>query len=221
MKRNKGDLLSNTKDVKNSKFVANNTLEIEYNDGSKAIRLHDTDVVTFKDGKVILNSGGWKTPTTKDRINRFSPVIVSQQNHIWYVKGNIFYDGITFDLFGNQLSKKIADKTKKVNKLRKQIKGFVNLLSEDNLPTPSSGDFWFCHLKNKDGKTIGDLSGDNEHLLSHLEEKYLHGSLLVNAMLEAGYAKQQIAFHYQMKFVDTFKRALTRYLQKRLISNIY
>lgn len=36
-----------------------------------AVRLHSTDIVTFlANGSVILNSGGWQTPTTRNRFAR-------------------------------------------------------------------------------------------------------------------------------------------------------
>ena len=68
-------------------------------------------------------------------------------------------------------------------------------------------------------KTIGDLSNNNEHLLNHLDEGYLHGSILVNAMQETGYSNEGIGVHYQRKVVNSFKRAVRRYLQKRLLPN--
>lgn len=37
------------------------------------ITYHYTDVVTYRPGSVQLNSGGWLTYTTKDRINSFLP----------------------------------------------------------------------------------------------------------------------------------------------------
>lgn len=42
--------------------------------GAYALRYHHTDVVTaYPDGKVVLNSGGYRTLTTKERINRYMP----------------------------------------------------------------------------------------------------------------------------------------------------
>lgn len=44
------------------------------NFGPIAVRLHETDVViAYVDGSVRLDSGGWRTVTTKDRVNRFLP----------------------------------------------------------------------------------------------------------------------------------------------------
>lgn len=40
-------------------------------DRAFAVRLHNTRVVTFyPDGRIMLDSGGWQTPTTRDRMNR-------------------------------------------------------------------------------------------------------------------------------------------------------
>lgn len=220
MKRTKGELLSNTKNVKNSKFVARNTLKIEYLDGTTAIRLHNTDVITTKDGKYILNSGGWRTRTTMDRIEAFSPARLYQRNRLWYFSdGNLFYDNCEINDSGNLVGrKKSVNKTEsEAAKLKKKISKYVNLVNEDNLPFPDSGDCWYCLMRTEDGKTLGDATNNHDHLESHLKEGYLHGSILVNAMKEAGYENIQIGIHYHMKLTGNFKRALRRYLYKRLL----
>lgn len=57
-----------------SRKIANNTYCQRREDGSIAIKLHATDVVTYHaDGTVTLNSGGYETVTTKDRFNNFGP----------------------------------------------------------------------------------------------------------------------------------------------------
>jgi len=67
--------------------IGNNTYaEIGYDD-SVSIRLHGTAVVRFyPNGLVKLNSGGWRTSTTKDRINKYSPVKVYQKKYEWYLQ---------------------------------------------------------------------------------------------------------------------------------------
>lgn len=41
------------------------------------IRLHDTLVVVYhKDGSITVNTGGWHTVTTADRLERFGPSIL-------------------------------------------------------------------------------------------------------------------------------------------------
>ncbi len=52
------------------------------------IRLHATTIVAFlAEGGVILNSGGWQTVTTKERMNRYLPAGVSvvRNKKAWYV----------------------------------------------------------------------------------------------------------------------------------------
>jgi len=84
----KVDSLRNVRGVKSAKKIGNNTFEVIYKDGCKAYRLHRTDVVTYRpDGACILNTDGWQTRTTKDRMNQHSPVIVYQKNYTWWVDG--------------------------------------------------------------------------------------------------------------------------------------
>jgi len=65
--------------------LANNTVGMILPGGVLAIKLHGTVVVTlFRDGMVKLNSGGWRTATTKARINQFSPVSVYQTAGEWF-----------------------------------------------------------------------------------------------------------------------------------------
>lgn len=52
------------------------------------LKLHDTYVVTwYADGRVKLNSGGWRTVTTKARINEYlnSGYGVEQELGQWYL----------------------------------------------------------------------------------------------------------------------------------------
>jgi hypothetical protein len=52
-----------------------------------AVRLHDTDVVTLHpDGSYTLDSGGWRTVTTKDRINRYAPVRLYSDKRVWWLR---------------------------------------------------------------------------------------------------------------------------------------
>lgn len=58
-------------------------------DGWTHIRYHNTDVVSFNEHRIILRTGGWKTVTTKLRMNQAARQFklgygVSQKNHQWY-----------------------------------------------------------------------------------------------------------------------------------------
>jgi hypothetical protein len=210
--------IENTK----ARIIDHNTVEYFTANGDKIIRLHLTDIITIKPtGEIVLNSGNWRTPTTKDRISKYSGLRIWQERGQWFVGGRLFYDGITFKN-GKLISKDIKPDDKKINKIKAQIKSYCDLITKDNLPIPNSGDCWYCcmHDVKEDHKTLGDLTGNHDHLKEHLKEKYLHGSILVNAMREAGYSDQQIGVHYAIKVVDTFKRSVRKYLQKRLIMGL-
>lgn len=70
-----------------------------------AIRLHATDVVTIHaDGTYTLNTGGWRTRTTKERINEYAPVRAYQLRGKWYIGAGVpFYDGMRVDAHGREI----------------------------------------------------------------------------------------------------------------------
>lgn len=77
---------------------------IKENDGMAIVTYHKTDVVKFNENMIILDSGGWRTQTTRSRMNRMSNDFdlgysVYQKNKKWFVKYKgitlNFYDGIT------------------------------------------------------------------------------------------------------------------------------
>ena len=70
----------------NGRKLENNTYLSRLDDKTIAVRLHATDVVTYhKDGRIVLDTGGWQTVTTKDRLNNYSPVRVFARDRRWYV----------------------------------------------------------------------------------------------------------------------------------------
>jgi hypothetical protein len=214
-----------TKPIKKSKCTGErNTFRVEYEDGSIAYRLHKTDVVTIDGNGYVLNSGGWRTVTTKERISAYLPQgwYLSQCNGVWYVttpKGRFdYYDGMRIATDGTVKKVKHTD-LKKIETLKKKIKNFVNKIDKmKEIPLPNSGDCWYCSLHTQDGKTMGDSFENNDHIMQHLKEGYLHGSLIVNALKDSGYRDMQIPYVIRIK--DIVKRALRKYLQKKLIPNI-
>jgi len=84
--------------------IANNTYLERREDGTIAVRLHATDILTFSpNGDITLDSGGWHTVTTKARISEFMSTGWSlfQKDFAWYLRnyasGQIvdYRDGIT------------------------------------------------------------------------------------------------------------------------------
>ncbi len=70
----------------------NNTYLVVRDDGGFGIRLHETEVVIHYSDKIVLNSGGHKTVTTKDRMNRYTPFNIYQKNHKWFLEASSTFD---------------------------------------------------------------------------------------------------------------------------------
>lgn len=87
-----------------SKKIKNNTYLIKINDDSIGVKLHNTIVVTIhKNGSYTLNTNGWRTVTTKQRINQYCPIGVYQRKNRWYVgtESHPFFDGMIVKKIGD------------------------------------------------------------------------------------------------------------------------
>lgn len=75
------------------KRLAGSTILHMIDEDTYAIRLYNTDIVKIhRDGTWSLATGGWNTPTTKERINRFSPARVFQEKWVVYVQSGNGWD---------------------------------------------------------------------------------------------------------------------------------
>lgn len=76
---------------KEEKNIGNNTYLVRMPNNDIAVTLHGSRVVRYrKGGATQVSSAGYKTSTTKDRINRYTPsnVSVVQRDYEWYLKKN-------------------------------------------------------------------------------------------------------------------------------------
>ena len=174
------------------KKLANNTYLHSVDEKTVAVRLHDTDIVTIhSNGRYTLNSGGWHTSTTKDRINGYSPARVFARKGVWYLTVNGqeygFKDGITVDGNGKvvsgaaNLGKEEALKAKLDKMVAKYIKGFCESVAQaKELEAPSGGDCWGCALGVLGSKPT-DLPLGIDHILEHFKESYYVPSLVMRA----------------------------------------
>lgn len=184
---------------KNSRKIQNNTYLARRGEDI-ALQLHSTDVVTLHpDGSITLNSGGWHTVTTKDRISPFHRV--SARQGVWYMEdGTLFYDGVTIDANGNVLNPRpVTDYELRLKALKKSIKDYAKKFAANtkDIAFPSSGDCWGCAFT-----ATGDAPGHRtepmgiDHYFQHMEEGYFVPSLLGNAILSKGYGNPE--FIYQL-----------------------
>jgi len=108
--------------IHDMKRIGNNTWLRRKDENTFAVRLHATDVVLIhRDGTYTLNTGGhgdfagYRTVTTKERINGYSPARVYAIKGTWFLDGEMrevgkegrmeiarvpFHDGIRVDAKG-------------------------------------------------------------------------------------------------------------------------
>ena len=232
------ELLDTARNREAGKPIGNNTRLYQRGD-SFAICLHETDVVTIHpDDSATLDTGGWYTVTTKDRINCFGPVQVWSDSGIWYAGDSTnpvpFRDGMRVSASGEVLSgaptaeefaqwKRERAATKK--SIAAYVKSYIAAMQAGKVPMPSGGDCWYCAMFERVDPAA---SGDTEHLRQHIEEGYYVPSLLINALREKGYRDEGIHMLAGMDpdndcmgtrhmSVDSVRRALRSYMSKRLL----
>lgn len=190
--RTKMELLDGVKDIVSSrKCNGRSTVRYTTSDGTERIKYHDTVVLEVrKDGSIRLDSGGFRTVTTKERINTYQNIV-----SIWQAKGEWsvhtgeavipFTDGMEFrkngQLIGGKRAASKADaevnrKRRVARKIARYCTALKKEIAENGVPRPSNGDCFLCREAMKP-----------TCLQSHLDEVYIHGTLVFNAVKWAGY----------------------------------
>jgi hypothetical protein len=190
------------------------------------VTYHDNPVVNFfPDGTVTYSSCGWKTPTTKERINWFLPdgFRVYQEKSVWYLakvinwdwqnaERFIFADGIAIKA-DNVYNAGAEDNTKQTIKaIKKFVDGYVKALLQNEVENPSSGDCWYCLMQTTDGHNLGEQTNNTDHILSHFEESYYVPSILMNAFKH----NNRLSIMTQDGIARNVKSCLTAYLKHLL-----
>lgn len=75
-------------------------MRVTIENDQKVVTMYSTKIVVIENDCVILNSGGWKTMTTKTAINNALKQLgyaqrVSQVKGQWFIGKKEFYDGIS------------------------------------------------------------------------------------------------------------------------------
>ena len=190
--------------TRDSRKIGNNTYLQRRADGTIAVKLHATDVLTFHaNGRTVYNSGGWRTNTTRDRMNGWgaSGHYVLQEKGSWWIEKycSILYrderkasrvgfaDGITVGARGKitgGLGEKEGLAERKFSKeVVMYCEEFAAALVAGKVPAPSNRDCWYCSMHEVGtGKPMGDTISDCTHLLNHIKESHFVPSLLANAI---------------------------------------
>jgi hypothetical protein len=231
---------------KDRRKIANNTWLERRDDETIAVRLHQTDVVTYRaDGSITLDTGGWFTVTTKDRMNRFSPFGVHSVRGEWYVmhrnpdynpeatrahngsagaywldKEIPYRDGMTWD--GHRWEGVPDDAEVQAEriireKLKKDINAFVKSITPQQIVRA---------FDNPGGDCLLCRFGEDDCLASHVDEHYFHMTLAYRAVADRGYPAPDVVMSmiYRDALHDRVDRLLTdslrRFLKKRLIEGV-
>ncbi len=226
--------------------IGNNTY-LRRRDGITSHRIglqyHNTDVVTFTPDGLTLTSGGWRTVTTKERINwALSSLGVRLFTHqgTWYLEKGfnwdtrkatleqtpVFYDGIRVRYDGTIHANSDEQTAEQTNRkaTMKLIDRYVKGFAWDKIGEPG-GDCWLCSMRTENDIAWGDLMKDTGHLVSHLEEKYYMHSLCYNALRYSTYNNVGAAYwsdparrnNRDGYRVEVIKRALRRYFKGMLL----
>lgn len=81
-------LFLTARDKHKGKPIANNTrlhARVWKEEGCYEIRLHGNVIIRIYRTGIELYDGGWKSMTTKNRLNQFGPVHVFQSGFDWFV----------------------------------------------------------------------------------------------------------------------------------------
>lgn len=232
---------------KDRRKLENNTYLERRDAETIAVRLHNTDIVMFKsDGSTTLDTGGWRTVTTKDRMNKYASVNLSQENGQWFVvrhleenpyweRVGLYSDGMRILPDGTLEGIEPLDEYQKKLKLRKRVHRFAAkymvAFAAGNVPAPGPGDCFYCAMREvKTGNPIGEVVHDKDHILSHIEENYFVPSLLMRAFETMPHSPAMgwaLAEHWQpnsgqsVPFAQDFVRlqlqkSLSRYILRQL-----
>ena len=169
----------------NGKTIGHNTRLVALGDGTIGVRFHTTVIVTFSpNGTIVLNSGGWRTYTTRLRINKCLPF-----GRIWQ-KAFVWYYGFGTETwkFGDGMALKDglvvsgADPVPKRKdlwpiKVKRYAQRYVLALKKGRVLEPGPGDCFCCRYK---------FGQDDDHIRLHVGESYYVPSMLRNALDEFG-----------------------------------
>jgi hypothetical protein len=163
---------------------------------------HETPILSFWKDRFKINSGGWRTMSTKERINEFLPgeFRITQKDSVWYLNGLPYYDGMIVrrDKIGSRSTLKSKEELTRIGKTKRQVKEYLKkletMIDKKELQDPGSGDCWLCVVNT-----------DPRHIQGHLDEMYVVPTLVYNAIQDNGGDAQFLWSWYKGSSNSPFK----------------
>jgi hypothetical protein len=194
------DLYSKMLHGKDSKRIARDTY-VRRNDTDIVVQFHKTFVVRIKpDGTHVLDTGGWRTPSVKTRINMILRPLgwtIVQEDHVWFLQKDqlryLFVDGCM--ILPDGKVKGASGKQclfRNVNSLiDKYVSGFMREWKRGDVPPPCAGDpfnvYMICSSPlEKKSIAEADKPELQHFVLQYMRGQYYFGSLLMVAIEDAG-----------------------------------
>jgi len=161
-----------------------------------AVKFNKSTVLTmYPDGVIHLDTGGWRTPAIKARLNAFLEPLgwqIIQDVGIWYLQhGNKKYDysdGVTIKadkLSGAEESKLFNFKFSSTAFIKKYVSEFVRLWCLGRVLPPTPGDPFNLYSKAMD-HSLPDSPELKSYIRKFMYQNCYFGSLLMIAINDVG-----------------------------------
>lgn len=197
-----------------SRMIGDNTKLSRDTEGGFAVAYHGHEILRInKRGDMRLDSCGFQTLSTKERFNSLIPsgFYLLQKDRVWYLQkpgssdaagvSVIFQDGMVITAKGEVRGGIRPGTGKDPIRVQKQITKYVDEFTKaffaGQVEAPGMGDCWMCSMVVAKGgadngtrggadagKSLGEATGDKEHILSHIKENYFVPSLMLRACKE-------------------------------------
>ncbi len=199
-----------------SRMGGKNTLDYETADGSRVIRLHETDILTFHaNGGITINTGGFNTVTTRARVNAFLPAgkgaVYTHRGVIHYRNGGREYPFSETVYIGPRGAIRPDVKPAHLDGLRRKLDSFMAHVRKRGLPTAeeSAGDPWCI------SPDVGKATA-----LDWLESNYFTRTLYALALQYAGLTDTAVSYFMrdaERRGLDkTDLRRIRRYMRAQI-----
>lgn len=128
--------------------ISKNTTTVKYRDGYHTVTLHQTDIVKLNDDEIILNTGGWFTDQTRNRMNQVSNEHKLDYSVSFRKTGNVVhYKDEVHEFINNQVILNKCTRSVYYRKNKGEIMKIINADKMRNIYLAYTIDERFIHVE--------------------------------------------------------------------------